>query len=152
MTKSSNLLLRQLELGDFEKGYMNLLGQLTSVGDVTFEKFRDRYEFISKHPEIFKIAVIEDLDEEKIIGSAALIIEAKFIHDCGKASQSTFVLVPAPVVYNYLTSDPHKQVGHIEDVVVNSNYRGQRLGFQVVEQCIKWSKDEGCYKIILDCM
>jgi GNAT superfamily N-acetyltransferase len=44
-----------------------------------------------------------DLDKNKIIATATLLVELKFIRSCGKC-------------------------GHIEDVVVDSTYRGLRLG------------------------
>lgn len=67
-----------------------------------------------------------DVDKRKIIATATLVIELKFIRNCSKC-------------------------GHIEDVVVDSSYRGLRLGLRVVEALITAAKDSGCYKVILDC-
>jgi glucosamine-phosphate N-acetyltransferase len=67
-----------------------------------------------------------DLDASRIIASATLLVELKFIRNCGKC-------------------------GHIEDVVVDSSYRGQRLGLRVIEALIEAAKEAGCYKVILDC-
>ena len=67
-----------------------------------------------------------DLDANRIIATATLIIELKFIRGCGKC-------------------------GHIEDVVVDSCYRGLRLGLLVIEALINIAKERGCYKVILDC-
>jgi len=66
------------------------------------------------------------VDRQKIIATATLLIELKFIRQCGKC-------------------------GHIEDVVVDQNYRGLRLGVRVVEALITAAKESGCYKVILDC-
>jgi glucosamine-phosphate N-acetyltransferase len=66
------------------------------------------------------------VDKRKIIATATLLIELKFIRNCSKC-------------------------GHIEDVVVDSSYRGLRLGLRVVEALITAAKDSGCYKVILDC-
>ena len=49
-----------------------------------------------------------ELDKQQIIATATLVVELKFIRGCGKA-------------------------GHIEDVVVDSTYRGLRLGLRVIE-------------------
>lgn len=67
-----------------------------------------------------------DLDKKKIIATATLLVELKFIRNCGKC-------------------------GHIEDVVVDSTYRGQRLGLRVIEALMDAAKEAGCYKVILDC-
>lgn len=61
-----------------------------------------------------------------MIASATLMVEVKFIRDCGRC-------------------------GHIEDVVVDSSYRGLRLGARVVEALAGAAREAGCYKIILDC-
>lgn len=49
-----------------------------------------------------------DLDKGAIIATATLFVELKFIRGCSKC-------------------------GHIEDVVVDSTYRGLRLGLRVIE-------------------
>jgi glucosamine-phosphate N-acetyltransferase len=73
---------------------------------------------------IFIIAVAEI--DGKIVGSTTLLIESKFIHNGGT-------------------------VGHIEDVVVNKNYQGQKIGEKIMKFLIEISKKRGCYKTILDC-
>ncbi len=37
---AESLLLRRLEVGDYRKGFLELLGQLTVVGDVTETMFK----------------------------------------------------------------------------------------------------------------
>jgi GNAT superfamily N-acetyltransferase len=51
---------------------------------------------------------IADMDKKQIIATATLVVELKFIRGCSKC-------------------------GHIEDVVVDSTYRGLRLGLRVIE-------------------
>lgn len=118
-----NLITRSLEQTDFSKGYLQLLSQLTIVGEINKSQFEARFAELG--PE-YHIAVIEDVGAGKVVAAATLLIEKKFIHDCGV-------------------------VGHIEDVVVNSDYRGQRLGQKVIEELVREGKVRGCYKIILDC-
>eukprot|EP00475_Leptophrys_vorax_P021800 TRINITY_DN2961_c0_g1_i1.p1 TRINITY_DN2961_c0_g1~~TRINITY_DN2961_c0_g1_i1.p1 ORF type:complete len:171 (-),score=55.38 TRINITY_DN2961_c0_g1_i1:33-545(-) len=122
------LQLRELEAGDYHKGFLQLLGQLTTVGDdITFSQFSNRLreQQLAGHG-VYRVVVIEDLDKKLIIATATLFVEKKFVHSCGL-------------------------VGHVEDVVVNSTYRGQNLGLRVVQQLKDWAKEAGCYKIILDC-
>ena len=70
--------------------------------------------------------VIEDQASSKVIGTATCLVERKFIRGCGKAA-------------------------HIEDVVVDSSYRGQKLGNRLIQALIEAAKEMGCYKVILDC-
>jgi len=117
--------LRDLELGDFHKGYMQLLGQLTVAGDVSEQQFADRLSELQGSPD-YRVVVIEDTSTSTIVGTASLLVERKFIRACGKC-------------------------GHIEDVVVNSEYRGQRLGQRLIAALCDAAQEEGCYKVILDC-
>jgi len=116
--------IRKLESSDYHRQYINLLKQLSPSSniDVTFSDFIHQFNHIQKNN--INIYVIEH--ENKIIASATLIIEHKFIHNC-------------------------KNVGHIEDVVVDKMYRGNRLAQRLVEFMIDYSRKHNCYKIILNC-
>jgi len=70
------------------------------------------------------IRVIEH--EGKIIGGLTVLVEEKLIHNMGK-------------------------VAHIEDVVVDKEYRSHGLGKLLIQDGIKIANREKCYKIILDC-
>ena len=63
---------------------------------------------------------------DKIVGTVTLLIEDKIIHDGSK-------------------------VGHIEDVVVHSDYRRLNIGKLLINHCVNIAKEKGCYKVILDC-
>jgi len=78
---------------------------------------------ISKNPQQV-IYVAEE--NSKIIGSASILIEQKFIHDGGK-------------------------VGHIEDVAVRKEFQGKGVGKQIVVALLRYAEKQGCYKTILDC-
>ncbi len=121
-----NIILRPLLQTDYLYGYCDLLSQLTNVGNITKTKFDQQFEFINKHGELINIIVLFDTQKSKIIGNATLLVEPKFIHLCGK-------------------------VGHIEDVVVDINYRKHSLGKLLVNHLIEIGKKAGCYKLILDC-
>jgi glucosamine-phosphate N-acetyltransferase len=66
------------------------------------------------------------ISEKQIIGTVTLVIEKKFIHNCGK-------------------------VAHLEDLVVSNQYRRQGIGAALIEHCIKEAKKQKCYKLILNC-
>ena len=42
-------------------------------------------------------------------------------------------------------------MGHIEDVVVDTTYRGYGLGKKIIGVLVDHAKKMGCYKVILDC-
>ena len=41
--------------------------------------------------------------------------------------------------------------GHIEDIVVDSSYRGKNLGKRIIELLKSIAHVNDCYKVILDC-
>ena len=80
----TNLKLRWLEEGDFEKGYLTLLGQLTTVGSVSKEDFIKRFREMKSMPDTYSTAVIEDTKRNTVIAAASLIVEKKFARSLGK--------------------------------------------------------------------
>eukprot|EP00484_Ammonia_sp_Unknown_P003628 CAMPEP_0197057214 /NCGR_PEP_ID=MMETSP1384-20130603/94301_1 /TAXON_ID=29189 /ORGANISM="Ammonia sp." /LENGTH=148 /DNA_ID=CAMNT_0042491531 /DNA_START=31 /DNA_END=477 /DNA_ORIENTATION=+ len=120
---AKQFVVRSLERSDYDKGYLQLLGQLTDIGDVNRVAFNVAFDTISSNP-LHRVFVIED--KGKIIGCITLFIEQKFARSCGRC-------------------------GHIEDVVTDSSYRGKGLGKLVTDYAVQYAKQNGCYKVILDC-
>lgn len=110
---------RRLEKGDYDKNYLELLKQLTIVGDISQEKYEIAFDKMGA-----EVWVVEF--EGKIIASVSLLLEQKIIHECGI-------------------------VGHLEDVVVDRDYRKYGLGKFIIERIIKIARERGCYKLIGDC-
>ncbi|XVE75969.1 hypothetical protein DITRI_Ditri12bG0134900 [Diplodiscus trichospermus] len=124
--EGKNFRVRQLELSDKSKGFIELLQQLTVCDSVSDKEFEDRFQEISMYGDNHLICVIEDDFSGKIIASGSVFIEKKFIRNCGK-------------------------VGHIEDVVVSESARGMQLGKKIVGFLADHARSMGCYKVILDC-
>jgi glucosamine-phosphate N-acetyltransferase len=61
-----------------------------------------------------------------IVGSITVLIEQKLIRSMGK-------------------------VAHIEDLITHNSYRGQHIASQLIEHAKEYSKQNACYKIILNC-
>jgi glucosamine-phosphate N-acetyltransferase len=121
------LVLRPLRLGDFDRGFLKILAQLTVVGDdVKREKFESRFRMMKSCPNSYYIVVVEDLKLKKIVGSITLVNEQKFIRHASSR-------------------------GRIEDVVVDDTYRGKRLGKLITDFMVLLSKHIGCYKLSLEC-
>jgi len=117
--------VRPLQDGDYERGFLRLLSQLTSVGNVTKAEFLNRFAKMKGSGDYY-VTVIEDTQKNEIIGSATLVIEHKFIHECGLRAR-------------------------LEDVVVNDTYRGKQLGKLIVVTVTLLAQYLGCYKMSLEC-
>ena len=90
--------IRNLEINDIHKNIINLLNQLTSTSKVSLIDFT---LFVESLHENHQVLVIED--NNKIIGMGSVFIEKKIIHNMGL-------------------------LGHIEDIVIDINYRNKNLG------------------------
>lgn len=121
------LRVRPLSRGDYDKGYLLLLSQLTRVGDVSRERYEAQFSSMKLCPGAHYILVIEDLAEEKVVCTGSLAVERKFIHTAALR-------------------------GRLEDVVVDADYRGRHLGELMVGLITELSRHIGCYKISLDCV
>lgn len=119
-----NFVVKELEEKDLENGFLETLNHLRSVGNLDDNRAKEIFRKIKSNVDnkIF-IAVNED---GKIVGSTALIIEQKFIHEGGL-------------------------VGHIEDVVTHKDFRGMGIGATLVQKALDVAKETGCYKAILNC-
>ena len=118
--------IRALAVDDFDKGFFQLLGQLTSIDPaaISHEDFSSFVAHLDEHHQVLVIEDAENLDQ--ITGSITILIERKVIHNMGK-------------------------VAHIEDVVVDNNIRGTGMGKKLINKAVAISKAAGCYKTILDC-
>lgn len=81
-------------------------------------------DFVSKLDNDHIVLVIED--QQKIICCGTILIEIKLLNNMGK-------------------------VGHIEDIITHSSYRGQGLGKKIIQSLVSNAKECGCYKVILNC-
>jgi glucosamine-phosphate N-acetyltransferase len=123
---SSNLIMRPLQRDDFNKSYMQLLSQLTEIGDVSQADFERRFDLMKSSLNTYYINVVEDLSQKKIVASLTLVYEQKFIRNTSAR-------------------------GRIEDVVVDKDYRGKQLSKMLLDISCQLSGLLGCYKLSLEC-
>lgn len=125
-----NLRARPLREDDHNNGYIDLLSQLTHVGNVTDQDFRKRFEqmrSINQISDHYIVVVFEDTITKRIVASSTLFLEYKFIHECSMR-------------------------GRLEDVAVLDTYRGRRIGELIVSVIVSLARNTyKCYKITLDC-
>jgi glucosamine-phosphate N-acetyltransferase len=119
----SNVIIREIKEADLWNGFLKSLDSLKQASNIEKSKAKEIFEKINANPD--HIIAVAELDG-KIVGATTLLIESKFIHDGGL-------------------------VGHIEDVVVDKEYQGQKIGKKIMSYLIEIAKNRGCYKTILDC-
>jgi glucosamine-phosphate N-acetyltransferase len=119
----SEPIIRELKKEDIWNGFLKSLDSLKPASNIEKSKAESIFEKINTNPD--HIIAVAELDG-KIVGSTTLIIESKFIHDGGL-------------------------VGHIEDVVVDKEFQGQKIGEKIMIYLIEITKKRGCYKTILNC-
>ncbi len=115
--------IREIEEGDFQKGFLNTLDTVREASNISKEKASEILKNIKSNPN--HIIIVAEMND-KIIGATTLLIEPKFIHKGGF-------------------------VGHIEDVVVSKEFQGQKIGEKIIKYVLKVAEKHNCYKTILDC-
>ena len=119
----SDITIRELKKDDLWNGFLSTLDSLRQASNITKEKAEKIFQKIDTDPD--HIIVVAELDG-RIVGATTLLIETKFIHEGGR-------------------------VGHIEDVVVAKEHQGKGIGAEIIKFLLKYAKNRGCYKTILDC-
>ena len=119
-----NIIIRELKNEDLENGFLTTLDSLRQTSNIEKNIANKIFDKIENNPDqIIVVALIEG----KVVGASTLLLESKFIHNGGI-------------------------VGHIEDVVVDKNYQGQKIGEKIIKYLLEFAKTKGCYKTILDCV
>jgi glucosamine-phosphate N-acetyltransferase len=114
-------MLRKLVKEDYHKGFIDLINYFTKdIRKQSYKEFEKIFDLLNG----CVILVIEK--DNKIIGTAKIIIEQKFHNNFSK-------------------------VGHIEDVVVSEEYRGKGYGTLLIKKLIEIGNESECYKTILSC-
>lgn len=113
-------------LNSIKRTYLSLLSQLSECPDIPDEEFYEKIFNITQIGQIYILFINSPGDDNfKIIGSGTIIIEPKIIHN--------------------------SSVGHIEDIVVHQDFRGQKLAKNVLNELKSYGSKKNVYKLILDC-
>lgn len=113
--------IRPLRRSDYQRGYLDVLRVLTTVGEITEEQWNRRYDWIrSRNDEYYMLVVCDGAD--RVVGTGSLIVERKFIHSLG-------------------------MVGHIEDIAVEKGQQGKKLGLRIIQALDFVAAQVGCYKV-----
>jgi len=123
---AEGFIVRPLSSKDYDRGFLEILSQLTSVGNISKDQFTEQFNDMRRCSNTYFITVIVDTNLDKIVGAGTMVQERKFIHQCGSR-------------------------GLIEDIIVNNEYRGKQLGKILLAILVEVGKQTGCYKITLNC-
>lgn len=116
-----DLVIREMNAQDLSRGFLEALASLAEV-NLTAEQalavFRTRLRLGVR-------TFVAELDG-RVVGTASLLLEPKFIHAGGR-------------------------VAHVEDVSVQRELQRQGIGTALLEHLIGEARRQGCYKVILNC-
>lgn len=110
-----------------KKEYFNLLSELTNTTEISDELFELNLKKINLFGKIIIGYKYIDNKNIELVGSGTIIIEPKII----RAGMS---------------------VGHIEDIVVKSTWRGNKISQSILDKLNQHALESNCYKVILDCV
>jgi glucosamine-phosphate N-acetyltransferase len=113
--------IREIIGPDLAHGFLETLAALAEV-NLSFEEAAEVLRARMRAGTRTYVACIG----ERVIGTASLVIEQKFIHKAGK-------------------------IGHIEDVAVHPDARHLRVGSALIRHAVEHARRLGCYKVILSC-
>jgi glucosamine-phosphate N-acetyltransferase len=116
------MIIRKLELNDYNKNFINLLSQLTVSPNITQKEFETNFLKLGNNN---LHLVIEE--NNTIIAYGCIIIDFKFYRNS-------------------------KNVGHIEDIIVDKSKRGQGISKIIFNKLIEYGLEQNCYKFILNCI
>jgi len=108
-------------ISEIKRHYLLLLGELTTVSDMTNEAF---FKHIQEKNSMGQIIV--GVEDDTIVCSGTIIIEPKIIHG-------------------------GRPAGHIEDIVVLEKWRNKGIAKELFAELREIAIEKNCYKIILDC-
>ena len=122
---SEKFVMRFLEPSDYDNGFFECLSNLTVSPRPDRESFEAQFKEVAISKSQVTV-VVANKESKKIVGTASIFFEPKYIRNLGC-------------------------VGHIEDVVVSKDLQGTGIGKQMISQLVQLAQERGCYKCILDC-
>lgn len=119
--ETMHLQIAELTDEDLATGFLEALASLSDVGLTPAEAMS-----VARARSRQGVKTYVARLDERVVGTASLVVERKFIHRGGK-------------------------VGHIEDVAVHREFQKRGIGTRLVQHVTEEARKLGCYKVILDC-
>ena len=120
---SDGITIRPLQRDDIHNGLLETLDALRPASTMSRERAERVMDTIVSDGN--RLVAVAELGG-KVVGTATVLFETKFIHDGGTA-------------------------GHIEDVAVRQEYQKKGIGGMIVRYLLDSARERGCYKTVLDC-
>lgn len=118
--------IREIKYNDFKK-FFKLLLQFNNQLNYCEEDFINYILRMKSDSNKFILIIEDEINGIKeLVGTCSILIEQKIIHNYGI-------------------------VAHIEDFVIDKNYRGEKYGSILLKEVIDIAKKLNCYKVILNC-
>jgi glucosamine-phosphate N-acetyltransferase len=122
-------------ISKINNSYQQLMSQLSDSPKLSDGDFFIKLAEINKINGLIFILYIGSIDDQ----------EANDFNDNFKIIASGTILIEPKIIHN-------SSVGHIEDIVVDSNFRGKGLANKILTKIKTYAFNEkNVYKIILDC-
>lgn len=125
-SETDSYIIRKLNSEDFNKGYRELLSDLTKPGSLDESLFQNVFKNIEDSGVCYSIVVIEEKNSGTLIANGTLV-EVADVYNDGKVT------------------------GLIEDIVVLKRVQGFGFGFKIIQTLKDIARSKGCYKVELDC-
>lgn len=122
-TASDGITIRPLRRDDIRNGLLETLDALRPASTMSRERAEHVMDAIISDEN--RLVAVAELGG-KVVGTATVLFETKFIHDGGMA-------------------------GHIEDVAVRQEHQKKGIGGRIVRYLLDAARKRGCYKTVLDC-
>lgn len=121
--------IRELQEDDLQdgRGFIATMANMNDISELDSDDRKRIWREAKQQNAYFFVAVAnEETYGEQIIATVKLLVEPKFFYGGKKA-------------------------GHIEDVVTRRGFEGMGLGKALIQAALAKAKQEGCYKVILNC-
>jgi len=118
--------VRPLASTDYHRGHLKTLSVLTASPDPGEAAWVSFFHSLRGLPRTYYTLVIVDKPTDQIIGVGTVLLEKKFQRGLSC-------------------------IGHIEDIAVDSNQQGKKLGLRIIQALTYISENSGAYKTILNC-
>jgi len=117
-----NFSIRALESKDLKNGFKETLYNLCDE-EIEHLNAIKHFEEIKEKEDVFVYVAVDD---SKVVGTGSLILDRKFINNCGLA-------------------------GRIEDLSTRKGYENEGVAKSIMSELINLAHSKGCYKITADC-
>ncbi len=114
--------IRQMNATDLKNGLLETLSALGDVG-LSYEEAVAVFQRRLRD----KVLTYVMLVDGRVVGTASLVLEQKFLHQGGF-------------------------VGHLEDVAIRKDLQNRGIGAALIKTLLAESQRLGCYKVVLQCV